>query len=171
MLLFKHFPVNTTTTFFCCYWNNLRKYKNLLPKFSIFNKIWLFQNYAAILLIQSKRISRFFLKLPWFFKTFHESHWVSLSFFKKATFSSFPGFFRLARILALVFIIRPRSTSKFQIVFGFSECLSILSFETFWVFFWVVVVWLSILQHFKSPLTHAHELKTWRQRPPNTKYI
>ena len=53
----------------------------------------------------------------------------------------------------MVLIMRPTSTLKFQFVFGFNECLweifSLLNFENFWFYIWVVVVylWLLILQH------------------------
>ena len=49
--------------------------------------------------------------------------------------------------------MRPSSTLKFQFVFGVSECLweifSLLHFENFWFYIWVVVVylWLLILWH------------------------
>ena len=45
------------------------------------------------------------------------------------------------------------STLKFEFVFGFNRCLweifSLLNFENFWFYIWVVVVylWLLILQH------------------------
>ena len=61
----------------------------------------------------------------------------------------------------MVLIIRPGSTLKFQFVFSFNKCIwtffFILSFQNFWIYIWVVVVWLLILRHrwlyFKSPLT------------------
>ena len=61
----------------------------------------------------------------------------------------------------MVLIIKPGSTLKFQFVFSFNKCLwaffFLLSFENFWIYIWVVVVWLLSLRHrwlyFKSPLT------------------
>ena len=50
-------------------------------------------------------------------------------------------------------LMRPSSTLKFQFVFGFYEYLwaifSLLNFENFWFYIWVVVVylWLLILRH------------------------
>ena len=44
----------------------------------------------------------------------------------------------------MVLIIRPGSTLKFQFVFGSNECLgaifSLLSFESFWCYIWVVIM-------------------------------
>ena len=44
----------------------------------------------------------------------------------------------------MVLIIRPGSTLKFQFVFGSNECLgaifSLLSFENFWCYIWVVIM-------------------------------
>ena len=54
----------------------------------------------------------------------------------------------------MVLIVRPSSTLKFQFIFGFNECLwgisSLLNFENFWFYIWVLVVsylWLLILRH------------------------
>ena len=50
----------------------------------------------------------------------------------------------------MVFTIKASNTLKFQFVFFFNECLwaiySLLSFENFWFYIWVVVVWLLILR-------------------------
>ena len=53
----------------------------------------------------------------------------------------------------IVLIVRPSSTLKFQFVFGFNECLweifSLLNFENFWFYIWILAVylWLLILRH------------------------
>ena len=53
----------------------------------------------------------------------------------------------------MVLIVRPSSTLKFQFVFGFNECLwqifSLINFENFWFYIWIVVVylWHLILQY------------------------
>ena len=51
----------------------------------------------------------------------------------------------------MVFRMKSSSFLKFQFVFGFNECLwavfSLLNFEHFWFYIWVVVVWLLILWH------------------------
>ena len=53
----------------------------------------------------------------------------------------------------MVLIVRPSSNLKFQFVFGFIECLweifSLLNFETFWFYIWILVIyfWLLILRY------------------------
>ena len=51
----------------------------------------------------------------------------------------------------MVLIIKPNSPLKFQSVFGYDECLweifSLLSFENFWFYIWVAVVWYLIIYH------------------------
>ena len=72
----------------------------------------------------------------------------------------------------MVFIMRPNSTLKFCIIFGFSECLwaifSLLNFENFGFIFGLSLYdfWFYETNDFKPPLTpcHADEWKTWVQR-------
>ena len=68
--------------------------------------------------------------------------------------------------LFMVLIIWPSSTLKFVFVFYFNECLwaifSSLSFENFWSYIWVVVVWLLIFNdtdEFTSPLNPCPWIK------------
>ena len=60
----------------------------------------------------------------------------------------------------MMFIMRPSSTLKLQFVFGFNECLvaTLSSFQNFWFYIWVVVVWLLILWHkWLHLLPHTYE--------------
>ena len=73
----------------------------------------------------------------------------------------------------MVFIIRQSRT--FQFVFGFNECLwenfSLLNFEKFWLYIWVVVVLLLILQHKWFRVTSSPMLMNLRLECRDRKYI
>ena len=71
----------------------------------------------------------------------------------------------------MVLIIKTGSTLMFEFVFGFNECLwAIISLLIFGFIYGLLLhdFWIYDTNDFKSPLTpHAHEWKTWVQRPPN----